>query len=374
MVVRAVGLWAAARRVVLPVVLAATVVVVFSPLVAPWSMIDFATFWRAGGEVLAGRSPYPTIDPAVLGTGLNFVYPAPAALAMAPFALLPLAPAAAVFAVCSIASVVIALRLLAVRDLRCYALAFLYPWTLHGLWGGALTPLLLLGIALLWRARDGRRAVAALAAGLVVAKLFLWPLLLWLAVTRRLRTTVRAVLAGVVCTVLAWAVLGFAGLVEYPQLLRVLAEVEQRDGYSVVALGLALGLSVGAAQAASYVAGAALLASTILLRRREQVSLAAALAAALVLSPIVWPHYFVLALVPLALARPAFSPLWLLPLAAWLVPDQSGGVAWQAAVGLLAGLATLALSARSPSQPEARVEAPGPLRYAAASAASSPGS
>ena len=39
-----------------------------------------------------------------------------------------------------------------------------------------------------------------------------------------------------------------------------------------------------------------------------------ALAAALAASPILWQHYFILILVPLALTRPRLTPLWFLPL------------------------------------------------------------
>jgi hypothetical protein len=48
---------------------------------------------------------------------------------------------------------------------------------------------------------------------------------------------------------------------------------------------------------------------------RDRVSLSVVLAAALVLTPILWLHYLVLLLVPIALARPRLSPLWLVPLA-----------------------------------------------------------
>ena len=36
--------------------------------------------------------------------------------------------------------------------------------------------------------------------------------------------------------------------------------------------------------------------------------------------PIVWLHYLVLLLVPLAIARPRFSLLWLLPVLLWVSP------------------------------------------------------
>jgi hypothetical protein len=35
----------------------------------------------------------------------------------------------------------------------------------------------------------------------------------------------------------------------------------------------------------------------------------------------VWPHYFALLFVPIALASPGLSPLWFVPLLAYLAPD-----------------------------------------------------
>src|SRR5437868_210438 len=58
---------------------------------------DFLSFWTAGRAVLHGRSPYPELSslPQVADpkTFAPFVYPAPAAYWMVPFALLPFAVA-----------------------------------------------------------------------------------------------------------------------------------------------------------------------------------------------------------------------------------------------------------------------------------------
>src|SRR5207244_1471828 len=82
------------------------------------------------------------------------------------------------------------------------------------------------------------------AAVTAVMKLFLWPLGLWLLVTRRLRATLTFVFVGVAVVIGGWATIGFAGLRSYPHLLHVLAQVEQGVSYSPVAL---LGLSGTAA-------------------------------------------------------------------------------------------------------------------------------
>ena len=63
--------------------------------------------------------------------------------------------------------------------------------------------------------------------------------------------------------------------------------------------------------AAAWVARAARRAP----RDRDIATLTLCIAAALAASPIVWIHYFLLLLVPLALTRPRLSPLWLVPFA-----------------------------------------------------------
>jgi hypothetical protein len=53
-----------------------------------------------------------------------------------------------------------------------------------------------------------------------------------------------------------------------------------------------------------------------------------------VLTPISWLHYFVLLAVPIAIARPRFALLWLVPLAFFFVPMRSGGDVRHIAVAL----------------------------------------
>ena len=92
--------------------------------------------------------------------------------------------------------------------------------------------------------------------------------------------------------------------------------------------------------------GAALLAFCWREGRRglDERSLALALAAALALSPIVWLHYFVLLLVPIALARRTFGAIWLIPALFWFTPyEENFAQHWRIAVGI--GLAALALVA-----------------------------
>ena len=122
----------------------------------------------------------------------SFVYPAPAALLMAPFALLPFTVAATLFALLLTAAVPAALYVVGVRDWRCYGIALLSEPVLIGVTLDTVSPLLLLAVAATWRLRDRLWPAACVLAAAVVLKIFLWPLLLWFALTRRLATAAAA--------------------------------------------------------------------------------------------------------------------------------------------------------------------------------------
>ena len=153
----------------------------------------------------------------------------------------------------------------------------------------------------------------------MVAKLFLWPLVLWLAATRRRHTAGLTVAIATVMFLVPFAPLGWSTLRDYPKLLRALDQVFGPAAYSVQVVVHDLGLHGAAASALVAVTGAALCGAVLRLGLHgdDRRSLTLALVAAISLSPISWLHYYELLLVPLALARPRFSPLWLLPLAYW---------------------------------------------------------
>jgi hypothetical protein len=215
------------------------------------------------------------------------------------------------------------LLLLGVRDWRCYPVALLAPFTLEAIEYGAVGPVLVLLVALVWRYRDLPWAAGAATGSLVVLKLFLWPLVAWLAFTTRVRASVIAVLAAVALGLASWAVIAFRGFLEYPRLLRKLVDVEADQSYSAFAVLRALEVPELAARILVLAAGIALLGLAWRAARddrrsaldRDRVSLGLALAAALVLTPILWLHYLVLLFVPIALARPRLSWVWFVPLA-----------------------------------------------------------
>ena len=289
---------------------------------------DFLSFWEAGRRVLEGQSPYPLVDalPAVVDrfTFAPFVYPAPAAYWLVPLAILPFALAKTLFLALNLGSVVLALRLLGVRDWRCHAVVFFSVPLVASAALGTFSPLLLLGVAAAWRYRDKTVRLGVIVAMLVVAKLFLWPLWLWLVYTRRLRAAVLSAVAGIAMTFVAWKGIAFAGLDQYPRLLSRMTQLVGANSYSPFALLHTAGLSASAAQG-FVLAGGALIAllAAYLLRRdvTDERSFVVALGLALLLTPILWPHYLTLLYIPVALIRRSFSLLWLVPLLMWFDGD-----------------------------------------------------
>ena len=360
---RASGLWEAARRsfpgVALAVVLA---------LVAWWWFVlaiqgspddwafDFQPFWQAGGDVLDGVSPYPGpellatagdhLDPEGIREVFRFAYPAGAAIALAPFGALGFETAAAVWSALLIVSLLAALAILGVRDWRVLAVVVSSAPVISSVRIGTLTPFLVLLAAVVWRWRD-RAWIAGGALALAVSlKVFLWPLVVWLAATRRYAAAALAAGAAAVGTLAAWAALGFEGLAEYPDLVRRLTEIVADRGYSLVALGVEAGLPRTVADALPWLVGLGLLAAGVAVARRggsERITFALAILVSIAITPIVWLHYFALLIVPLAIARPRFAWAWLVLWVFWLTPVQeSQGDLWRILVAVAASAAVFA--------------------------------
>jgi hypothetical protein len=342
---RAGGLLRAARQIlttlvfgVLPV--ACVLLFVGGTIGSRTSLFDFhGDLYGAGAAILHGHNPYRAGFLAHLAAlahagdhrSTTFavpVYPAPALLLSAPLALLPYTVAAVVFTALGIGALLLGLRLLGVRDPRCYGAAFLSWPVLHSLRLGQVNELLVLGLAIVWRYRDRAAMPALAAAATISAKLLLWPVALFLVFERRFRTAVIAAAAAALGTAAAWAAIGFAGLAGYPRMLGDLARVEGAAGVSFGSLSVALGGSRALGDDMGLAITAGLIALAWRLARRDALADGSARAfsivvvGALTASPLVWPHYLTLLLVPIALISPAFGPLWLVPLLAWAAPVE----------------------------------------------------
>ncbi len=143
----------------------------------------------------------------------------------------------------------------------------------------------------------------------LAAKFFLWPLVVWQAATRRYASAALSVAIGAALLLVSWAVIGFAGMTDYPDLARTLEETVGEDSYTVYIVGLDLGLPSPVARGIWLALGLALVAAVVLVGRRggERSAFVLAIAASLALTPIVWLHYFALLLVVVALAQPTLG-------------------------------------------------------------------
>jgi hypothetical protein len=298
---------------------------------------DLDVFLRAAGQVLDGASPY------AFQADQTYAYPPLLAFLVSPLHPLSAGAATVLWTIVALAAIAGALWLLGLRDWRCYALAGIFPFTRSAVDLGTVAPFLLLAVAIAWRWRDRFAAPAAAVGAAIALKLFLWPLAVWLALTNRMRPAVAAAVATVLLVLVPWAALGFSGLAAYSGLLRHLSRDEASSSYSVVALSVRAHLPQSVGVVLSVLAAAALLVGGFLAvrarglsgRRRDVALLTLALAAALAASPIVWVHYFLLLLVPLVLAQPRLSLLWLVP----FVYEPLGEAAWPAGDARKLGLA-----------------------------------
>jgi Glycosyltransferase family 87 len=304
---------------------------------------DLAVFLQAAGKVMHLDSPY------AFRADATYAYPPVLAFLVAPLHPLGAAAATLVWTLVALGAIAAALWLLGLRDWRCYAVAFALPFTRSAIDLGTVGPLLLLAVAAAWRWRDRLSRTAAALGAAVALKLYLWPLAAWPALRGRTRTSLGAAGVAVALILVPWAVLGFAGLGGYAGLLHHLSSDEASSSYSVIALTVRAHLPETVGVVLSLLAAGALLAAGGLVarartRNADAVALTLCIAAALAASPIVWIHYFLLLLVPLALTRPRFSLLWLVPFAYYPLGEHTwpAGDARRLGLGLVTTCVLLA--------------------------------
>jgi hypothetical protein len=313
-------------------------------------LFDFrGGLWNAGVAILHGHSPY---QPAFLAhqaaimhagglalgetTANAFsipVYPAIANLLVVPLSLLPFGFAAVLYTLASVVAMLGGIWLLGVRDWRCLVLVLISWPFLFGVFLGAIGPFLVLGAGVAWRWRERLWPPALAIASIVAVKVFPWPLGAWLLFTRRFKALALTVAIGTVVTFGAWAVIGFHGLAQYPQMLSNLSFLQEGRAVSIVAVLVVGGLSPALANViAIAIAGAILFAAWRVAQGRDgdRRAFGLVIIAALTATPIVWEHYMVLLFVPIALASPRLSPAWLIPLCtpiitaiSHIVPDSA---------------------------------------------------
>jgi hypothetical protein len=255
------------------------------------------------------------------------VYPPFVPLLALPLAFLPVTVAAVAWTVLLALGTAWALWLLGVRDARCYLVALVSAPVMQGLLVGNLTLLLLLPLALAWRYRDHALAAGVAVGVAVAAKLFVWPLIVWLLITRRFAAAAWALASAAVLVLVPWALVGFDGLLGYPALLDALQQHFAPRSFSLATLAAALGAPVSAGVALCGVAGLVLLAVAWRLVGRpdgQRLAFAVAVVACIVASPVVWPFYAALLFVPIAVTWPRLNVVWFFGYLVALVPIFPG--------------------------------------------------
>jgi hypothetical protein len=343
------GEWAV-RRTLLVVALTALVLQVYVEVLFAQGLssvgADFLNqIYVAGGDVLSGDVSWLTrlVDDAYT----TAPYPPPLVLALSPISFIPQALAVGLWLGILVMCAAVTLRVLGVRDPRCYVAWLFSAPVVVGVYYGNVTLLLVLCLALMWRYRDRPLVCAGAASVLAVVKLWPFVLVLWMLFTGRKRAAAYTVFLASTALLLAWGVLGFAGVGDYPGALQAFSERFAGFGYSLVSLFVHGGMPVDVASALALCAGALFLIPAA--RSDDTTSLLFVIVAALVASSIVWLHYYAFLIVPLAARSPRFGVLWLYPLSLWMAADlfivyrQPAG----AAAALISTIVFMALDLRS---------------------------
>jgi hypothetical protein len=300
--------------------------------------------------VLQGTNPFPAPGTDLSG-GQNLIFPVPAALLVAPLTLVAASTASILAALILLALLAATLWVLEVRDWRIYGLMGIWPGVIAAVQTGNLSIPLTLLVALAWRYRARTWAPGLFIGAAIAIKLFLWPLLVWVLALRRYRAAAIGASLGIAGGFLA--VLPFTSIAVYWSVLDDLGRVFGPESYNPI--GLLAQLHATSYHHAVLIADAVGVAVLALAAARR--SLPLALASAFLLSPIVWTHYFVLLVVPLAIRWNRLSPAWLVPLAMWVCPGTGFEVRLRHVFIGLAVLATVtALGEWSPRRFEGRVQ------------------
>lgn len=280
--------------------------------------IDFQTeIYPEAQELLKGQNPFPE-PTADLTQASNHIWPPLVGYVAAPLTLFSPNVANVIIVFAGLISFGAALWTVGVRDWRVYGASVMWGPVISEMKVAHLSLVLCLLVALVWRTRT-RTAIPGIALGVAVGlKFFLWPLIVWLLAVRRWR---EAGIAAATAAASLLLVLPFISIFEYARLLRRLGSAFDYFSFTPYGILAQAGAPGTFSRIASLAIGLAVLA---LAWRRHSFTLF--VAAALLLSPIVWFDYFALTAIPLAVVRPKFSWVWLLPILTWGVSLPGVGI------------------------------------------------
>lgn len=289
---------------------------------------DFLVFYASANNVMHHLNPYPKVGSPSVYSGSSFVYPYFSAFLFTPFVALSRTMAQWSFVVVSLVAIVLSLWFFGVRRPAVYALFLLASTTTVSWQMGTVNPLLFFGLALAWRLRNKVVLLGVIVGTVAFVKLFLLPVLLWLALARRFRAFLTS------ATVFLGLFLGsfIAGPISFPRYLSLLTELslhEGRRGFS----GTSLLRNIGVGEVVSMVVvvgiGVGMLTMVYRLYRtthQEAVLLAGTIVVSLFLTPILWSSYLVLVGTVLLLILESEYAAIFYSITSWVVvtPDRAG--------------------------------------------------
>lgn len=308
----------------------ATVAFVVTVAAIVWSAgstlgYDFHAYAGAARRLIEGARLYdPAVD--VAGGFAIYLYPPPFAIAIVPFALLGGAASVWLWTLLLVAAFALGVALLPVKTTVRWAIVLLaaldWPF-LYSVKLGQVGPILFLLFAVGWRSIvvPERSARLGLSIGLgTLVKVQPGLLLVWAALTGRARTVVVGAVVVAVASLASVIVSGLQPWLDYPALLgRVASPLTTPHNFTPGAVAFQAGASTDVAGAIQVISTAAALVALVIAARvaRPDASYLVAVVASQLISPLLWDHYAMLLLLPVA---------WLLERRQWwavLVPAST---------------------------------------------------
>lgn len=313
------GLLRALQRILLPFLALAVTVLNISEAHRRGDLaIDFKAVSPEIRGLVMGVNPF-VIENVVEGG--HFLWTVLAGWMLSPLAWMP--HGYLIVVALEIVGIIGALGLLGVRDWRLYLIVLIWPTTVGSIQTANITVLVTVLIAAAWH--DRARARVGLWVGLAVGvKLFAWPLLVWLAATRRWRAL------GLALAIQVFGVLITLPYISLGDYIRFEREVDRVMAGQAITLD-ALIRDLGGSPILGRVVTLAVGLLVLWFGRRD---LGWVVVAMLILSPVVWLHYFGLLVIPLGMWSTSLL-VWCIPITLFVVPGMLNGSTWQTAVGLL---------------------------------------
>jgi hypothetical protein len=267
---------------------------------------DFLAYLEAAGRLLDGDRLYDLTVHQAGAFGL-FYYPPPVALLLLPFALLAPAAATWLWTALIVGAFLLGVAVMPVRSWVRWATILLaglsWPFA-YAVKLGQVGPLLFLLFAIGWRWMDRPRVLGGSIALGALIKIQPALLLLWAAASRRLGAVAVAVATGLVVLVVATLPTGGLGTwSDYMTMLRNVSDpIATPHNFTAGAIAFQLGAGTATAVVIQLTLSVLVVAAVVVSARisAPAASYLIAVVASQLLSPVLWDHYAMLLLLPVA--------------------------------------------------------------------------